>query len=232
MAYSILVVDDEALTLRTIGRALQAEGYDVTVAMSAKRRVKNFADGEARPRLAGRRAARYGRHRGSRQIKKANPRHDCAHDERVSHGRPRGGIDEAWRVRLPDQAVPYRRSAATPSDGPGDAGVARARARNGSDAKGPVRFWTRRDPESPRCARCWRWRARPPSPTRLRFSFRAKAAPARKCWRRRSTINLRAPAHRARAELRRPARYAARERTLRLRARRIHRRTPTQRRSA
>ena len=29
MAYSILVVDDEALTLRTIGRALQAEGYAV-----------------------------------------------------------------------------------------------------------------------------------------------------------------------------------------------------------
>ena len=43
MAYSILVVDDEALTLRTIGRALQAEGYEVTVAMSGEEAVKAFA---------------------------------------------------------------------------------------------------------------------------------------------------------------------------------------------
>ena len=42
MAYSILVVDDEALTLRTIGRALQAEGYEVTVAMSGEEAVKAF----------------------------------------------------------------------------------------------------------------------------------------------------------------------------------------------
>jgi two-component system, NtrC family, response regulator AtoC len=50
MAYSILVVDDEALTLRTIGRALQAEGYDVTVAMSAEEGLKKF--GEEKPDLA------------------------------------------------------------------------------------------------------------------------------------------------------------------------------------
>src|SRR6185369_11867525 len=50
MAYSILVVDDEALTLRTIGRALQAEGYDVTVAMSAEEGLKKFA--EEKPDLA------------------------------------------------------------------------------------------------------------------------------------------------------------------------------------
>ena len=43
MAYSILVVDDEALTLRTIGRALQAEGYEVIVAMSGEEAVKAFA---------------------------------------------------------------------------------------------------------------------------------------------------------------------------------------------
>jgi len=43
MAYSILVVDDEALTLRTIGRALQAEGYDVTVAMSAEDGLKHLS---------------------------------------------------------------------------------------------------------------------------------------------------------------------------------------------
>jgi two-component system, NtrC family, response regulator AtoC len=43
MAYSILVVDDEALTLRTIGRALQAEGYDVTVALSAEEGLKHIS---------------------------------------------------------------------------------------------------------------------------------------------------------------------------------------------
>jgi two-component system response regulator AtoC len=42
MAYSILVVDDEALTLRTIGRALQAEGYEVTVASSGEDAIKAF----------------------------------------------------------------------------------------------------------------------------------------------------------------------------------------------
>jgi two-component system, NtrC family, response regulator AtoC len=43
MAYSILVVDDEALTLRTIGRALQAEGYEVTVASSGEEGVQAFS---------------------------------------------------------------------------------------------------------------------------------------------------------------------------------------------
>jgi two-component system response regulator AtoC len=44
MAYSILVVDDEALTLRTIGRALQAEGYEVRVAMSGEEGLKLFQE--------------------------------------------------------------------------------------------------------------------------------------------------------------------------------------------
>jgi len=42
MSYSILVVDDEALTLRTIGRALQTEGYEVTVASSGEDAVQAF----------------------------------------------------------------------------------------------------------------------------------------------------------------------------------------------
>ncbi len=43
MSYSILVVDDEALTLRTIGRALQTEGYEVTVASSGEDAVQAFS---------------------------------------------------------------------------------------------------------------------------------------------------------------------------------------------
>jgi len=44
MSYSILVVDDEALTLRTIGRALQNEGYEVSVAMSAEEALQSFTE--------------------------------------------------------------------------------------------------------------------------------------------------------------------------------------------
>ena len=36
MAYSILVLDDEALTLRTISRGLRDEGFEVLLAMSGE----------------------------------------------------------------------------------------------------------------------------------------------------------------------------------------------------
>lgn len=44
MAYSILVLDDEALTLRTISRALRDEGFDVSVAMTGEEALKIFAE--------------------------------------------------------------------------------------------------------------------------------------------------------------------------------------------
>ena len=40
MPYSILIVDDEALTLRTISRALEAEGYEVLQAQSGEQAVE------------------------------------------------------------------------------------------------------------------------------------------------------------------------------------------------
>ena len=43
MAYSILVVDDEALTLRTISRALRDEGFEVFIAMSGEEALEIFA---------------------------------------------------------------------------------------------------------------------------------------------------------------------------------------------
>ncbi len=43
MAYSILVVDDEALTLRTISRALREEGFEVLVAMSGEEALQVFS---------------------------------------------------------------------------------------------------------------------------------------------------------------------------------------------
>ena len=44
MAHSILIVDDEVLTVRTIGRALQSEGYDVLVATTGEDALKVVAD--------------------------------------------------------------------------------------------------------------------------------------------------------------------------------------------
>src|SRR5512141_3179508 len=43
MAYSILVLDDEALTVRTISRALRDEGFEVFVAMSGEEALEVFA---------------------------------------------------------------------------------------------------------------------------------------------------------------------------------------------
>jgi two-component system response regulator AtoC len=50
MAYSILILDDEALTLRTISRALRGEGFEVFVAMNGDEALKIFA--EEKPDLA------------------------------------------------------------------------------------------------------------------------------------------------------------------------------------
>ena len=44
MPYSVLIVDDEALTLRTLGRALGDEGFEVFLAMSGEEALKTFAD--------------------------------------------------------------------------------------------------------------------------------------------------------------------------------------------
>ncbi len=49
MPYSVLVVDDEELTLRTISRGLRAEGYEVCTAGSGEDALRVF--GEENPDL-------------------------------------------------------------------------------------------------------------------------------------------------------------------------------------
>jgi two-component system response regulator AtoC len=49
MAYSVLVVDDESLTLRTITRALSEEGFDVFVAIDGEKALEVFR--EEKPEL-------------------------------------------------------------------------------------------------------------------------------------------------------------------------------------
>jgi DNA-binding NtrC family response regulator len=44
MAYSILIVDDEALTLRTIGRALDGEGFEVFLANNGEEALKSISE--------------------------------------------------------------------------------------------------------------------------------------------------------------------------------------------
>ena len=44
MAYSVLVVDDEELTLRTISRALREEGFDVCTATSGEEALNIFVE--------------------------------------------------------------------------------------------------------------------------------------------------------------------------------------------
>jgi len=44
MPYSVLIVDDEALTLRTLGRALGDQGFEVFLAMSGEEAGKIFAE--------------------------------------------------------------------------------------------------------------------------------------------------------------------------------------------
>src|ERR1051325_11185678 len=44
MSYSILIVDDEDLTLRTLSRGLRQEGFDVFTADSGEAALKHFAD--------------------------------------------------------------------------------------------------------------------------------------------------------------------------------------------
>ncbi len=50
MAYSLLVVDDEALTLRTISRALREEGYEVLLASSGEEALEVYT--QEKPDLA------------------------------------------------------------------------------------------------------------------------------------------------------------------------------------
>jgi two-component system response regulator AtoC len=44
MSFAVLIVDDEALTLRTLGRALGDEGFEVFLAMSGEEALKVLSD--------------------------------------------------------------------------------------------------------------------------------------------------------------------------------------------
>ena len=44
MAYSVLIVDDEELTLRTISRGLRQEGFDILTAASGEQALKIFRE--------------------------------------------------------------------------------------------------------------------------------------------------------------------------------------------
>ena len=63
MSYSVLVVDDEELTLRTVSRGLHAEGFEVFTAPSGEEAFKVFAEEKPRVDPARHRSARHRRSR-------------------------------------------------------------------------------------------------------------------------------------------------------------------------
>ena len=118
---SILLVDDEEKILKTLGRALRAEGHRVVERSNAReaRRlitdeafdvliVDNLMPDHDRARADPRR-----RHVGARGRPAADHHDDGARDRRGCH---RG--DEARRARLPAEALRGRSTCSSPSAGP------------------------------------------------------------------------------------------------------------------
>ncbi len=119
MPYSILIVDDEALTLRTIGRALDGRGFRST---SSQQRGRSADQISPTSSLISR-CSTLSCPASTESKCCARPRSallppSSHHDERLPHGRSRRGGDEAWRLRLPDQAVSHRRHGELRSSAP------------------------------------------------------------------------------------------------------------------
>jgi DNA-binding response OmpR family regulator len=102
MAYSVLIVDDEALTLRTLGRALGDEGYEVFLAMSGEEALKILCDDH--PDFALLFVVLAGIN-GIEVLRQAITLNHSSNDERIPHGGSWGRGHEAWRIRVPHQAV-------------------------------------------------------------------------------------------------------------------------------
>ena len=228
MSYSILIVDDEALTLRTIGRALESEGFEVFLAMSGEEALTTLA--EEKPDLALLDVVLPGINgiEVLRQAKKLSPATivvmmSAYHVvDRAVEAMKLGAYDYLIKpFHIADMVNTIRRATEMLA-------LARARARHGAERQGPLRFWARGDRE-PGHARgagdgAPRRRERPHHhPDSGRERHRQGSAgqgdplqqPAR-------------PGAADQPELRRPARHLAGERTVRLRAGRLHRRAPPQ----
>ena len=99
MSYSVLIVDDEALTVRTIGRALESEGFEVFLAMTGEEALTTLA--EEKPDVA---LLDVKLRKGMngievlRQAKKSSPGHHHRHDERLPRGGSRGRSHESGRL--------------------------------------------------------------------------------------------------------------------------------------
>jgi CheY-like chemotaxis protein len=101
MCYSVLVVDDEALTLRTISRGLREEGFEAFTATSGEEALKIFEHEKPDLTLLDIVLPGIDGVEVLRRIKISNPAANRAHDERLPHGRSGGRSHEAGRVRLP-----------------------------------------------------------------------------------------------------------------------------------
>ena len=112
MQNSVLIVDDEPLTLRTLGRALDGEDFDVLLAATGEEAVTSLAEHKPDVALVDVVLPGISGIDVLREAKTALAGHDRHHDERAPHGGPRRRGHEARRLRLSDQAVPHRRHGA------------------------------------------------------------------------------------------------------------------------
>ncbi len=195
MPHSILIVDDEALTLRTIGRALEAEGYEVLSASNGEEALEIVA--EDKPDLALLDVVLPGINgiEVLRQAKKTSPAMivvmmSAYHlVDRAVEAMKLGAYDFLIKpFHIADMVNTIQRAT--------EMLALRVRVRDTVEhAKGRYDFG-RIVTESPACARCWRWPVAPRRAITPPSSSRAKAAREKKCWPRPSTTTARARKHR------------------------------------
>ena len=165
MAYSILVIDDESLTLRTISRALRDEGFDVFRRHERRRGAATSSRKKSptlrcwtwfcRALMASKSCAR---------SRNRSPDHHRGDDERLPRRRSRRGVDEAWRLRLSHQ--PFHLADMTNTIRRASEMLAlRVRVRDTVEsAKGRYDFGRVVTQNPKGRAKCSKWRARPPNP--------------------------------------------------------------------
>ncbi len=220
---TLLVVDDEASNLESLERIFAREGLTVLAAKDGKdalevvrkQRVDVVLTDLMMPGISGVDLLK--------AVKQLSPETEVGADDRLRHRRDRGRGDARGRVRLRHQAAQARARRARRAQGAREAVADRREphaARRSSRRRGGGRSSGSRWRCGARSTWCSRRRRR-----RRRCCCSARRAPARSCWRGRSTSRRRAPgAPFVAGQLRGDPRGDPRGRAVRLREGRVHRR--------
>ena len=175
MSYSVLVVDDEELTLRTVSRGLRQEGFDVFTAASGEDALKIFADEKPDLTLLDMVLPGIDGVEVLRRMKQANPAAimlmmSAYHMvDRAVEAMKLGAYDYL------DQALPPGRHDRHPAPCQRNAGLARARARRRGDRPVAAMTSARSSPRTRPCAGYSKSPARPPRPTTPRSCMQGES---------------------------------------------------------